>query len=98
MADRKMNSFLEVTDTAYIYGEFSDGSQIKISKSDLAEIIGIYSFFGEIKGGEQIELPYTDGLIIIQSASNVHDKSLAIVTGGNYGNIMIPNELSLIHI
>lgn len=35
MADIKMNAFTPVVDSAYIYGETSDGSQVKIYKDDL---------------------------------------------------------------
>ncbi|QUT36645.1 hypothetical protein INE90_03441 [Bacteroides uniformis] len=38
--DIKMNSFTQATDAAYIYAEASNGSQVKIKKSDLAKIIG----------------------------------------------------------
>lgn len=38
--DIKMNSFAQATDAAYIYAESSNGSQVKIKKSDLAKIIG----------------------------------------------------------
>ncbi len=39
MADIKMNTFPQVTDAAYIYAEGADGSQVKIKKSDLVEVI-----------------------------------------------------------
>lgn len=38
--DIKMNIFAQATDAAYIYAEASNGSQVKIKKSDLAKIIG----------------------------------------------------------
>lgn len=37
--DIKMNSFAQATDAAYIYAESSNGSQVKIKKSDLVEVI-----------------------------------------------------------
>lgn len=37
--DIKMNQFQVVTDAPYIYVELADGSQGKIKKSDLAEVI-----------------------------------------------------------
>ena len=37
--DVKMNSFAQATDAAYIYAESSNGSQVKIKKSDLVEVI-----------------------------------------------------------
>ena len=40
--DIKMNSFSQATDAAYIYGELSNGSQVKIKKEDLANIIESY--------------------------------------------------------
>lgn len=40
MADKNMNQFTTATNGAYIYGELADGSQVKISKSDLAKALG----------------------------------------------------------
>lgn len=37
--DIKMNSFAQATDAAYIYAEAANGSQVKIKKSDLVEVI-----------------------------------------------------------
>lgn len=37
--DIKMNSFAQATDAAYIYAESSNGSQVKIKKSDLLSLI-----------------------------------------------------------
>ena len=37
--DIKMNSFAQATDAAYIYAESSNGSQVKIKKSDLVEVV-----------------------------------------------------------
>ena len=42
MADKQdiaMNQFQMVTDAAYIYAEAANGSQVKIKKSDLVEVI-----------------------------------------------------------
>lgn len=41
MADKKMNQFTTATDGAYIYAEASDGSQVKISKSDIIAALGL---------------------------------------------------------
>lgn len=39
MADKQMNQFTSASDGAYIYAELSDGSQVKIAKADLIELI-----------------------------------------------------------
>ena len=39
MADKKMNEFAPATDSAYIYGETTNGSQVKIKKEDLAIVL-----------------------------------------------------------
>lgn len=39
MADRKLNEVSQVNDAAYIYAEAADGSQVKIKKSDLLNIV-----------------------------------------------------------
>ena len=41
MADKQMNQFTTATDGAYIYAEASNGSQVKISKSDLIAALGL---------------------------------------------------------
>ena len=41
MADIKMNAFAPVSDAAYVYVELADGSQGKIRKADLVELIRI---------------------------------------------------------
>ena len=39
--DIKMNAFTPAADSAYIYGEAADGSQVKLKKSDLVELIRV---------------------------------------------------------
>ena len=39
MTDKKMNEFAPATDSAYIYGETTNGSQVKIKKEDLAIVL-----------------------------------------------------------
>lgn len=41
MADVKMNQLATATDGAYIYAEAADGSQVKISKSNLITALGL---------------------------------------------------------
>lgn len=41
MADKQMNQFTTATNGAYIYAEASDGSQVKISKSDIIAALGL---------------------------------------------------------
>ena len=42
MADKRMNQFTPATDMEYVYAELADGSQVKIKKSDLANILKDY--------------------------------------------------------
>lgn len=39
MADLKMNKFTTASDGAYIYGELSNGAQVKIKREDLVDVI-----------------------------------------------------------
>ena len=39
MADKQMNQFTTATDGAYIYAEAADGSQVKISKADIINLL-----------------------------------------------------------
>lgn len=39
MADKRMNQFTTATDGAYIYAEDADGSQVKLTKASLANVL-----------------------------------------------------------
>lgn len=89
--DVAMNAFPQVTDAEYIYAEAADGSQVKIKKSDLYKKAGLFRIGRTFTGGEQVEIPFTGGLVIVQNGSFTHSKSLAIVNGGNSGDVIIPD-------
>lgn len=44
--DIEMNAFKLLADAAYLYGEATDGSQGKLSKSIITEILGAFSYKG----------------------------------------------------
>ena len=39
MADKKMNQFTTASNGSYIYAEAADGSQVKITKGNLANVL-----------------------------------------------------------
>ena len=41
MADKRMNEFTLAANGTYIYAEAADGSQVKLKKSDLVELIRV---------------------------------------------------------
>lgn len=92
MADRTMNSFAPVQDVAYVYAEDIDGNQVKISKANLMEEVGLFKFYGIIKSGESIVLPSNGGIVAVQCASNSHYKACAVMNTDNSGTVLIPEQ------
>lgn len=87
--DIAMNAFKVLTDVTYVYGEKSN-NQNKIAVEDLAKSCGFFRLDKSITPGETYELPYISGLIMVQNASSVHQKAIALVYGDNTGNIIVP--------
>lgn len=48
MTDKRMNEFQQVTDAEFVYAEDANGSQVKIRKSDLLNLLYRYSLGGSI--------------------------------------------------
>lgn len=85
-ADIKMNEFPAVTDGAYIYAEAADGSQVKISRSDLVQVIKAHigitgmNYLGAVSDYNQMT---NTGVYQTQGASAVNaphnDTSITVV-------------------
>ena len=65
--DMAMNQFPTVTDVAYIYAESSNGSQVKIKKSDL--LSEMFQYRGDVS--ENYDNFIENGIYQIYSGSNV---------------------------
>lgn len=87
--DIAMNAFQIVTDTTYIYGE-KNSNQNKIAVEDLMKQIGILRRRFNIPAGGQVELPFRDGMLMIQNATNEYKKAVVTLQGDNNGIIISP--------
>ena len=101
MADKQdiaMNQFQMVTDAPYIYVELADGSQGKIKKSDLANVVGeimanLGSFFVPFKGtiksfNTDLKSITTQGIYQVQGFGvGTDDDGLLIVLNSSSGKV-----------
>lgn len=75
--DIEMNAFTLATDGAYIYAEATNGSQVKIKKSDLASVLAAQIGLNPknvrkqliIKPNETIDFGVKGGLIVVNTIS-----------------------------
>lgn len=88
-----MNQLPRFKDCMYVYGEDDMKSLMRINNKDLGKCIGIYRSAITIEQNEQIELPYSSGLLMIQLSSVVHNIAIATLQGNNSGTIIIPYGL-----
>lgn len=86
--DKKMNQFTSATDGAYIYAEAANGSQVKIDKIRLADILGgVYNremqgkdlnkcvdtgIYVKQTGDTYLNSPSTDACLLITFATSLY--------------------------
>ena len=87
--DIAMNEFPINNVADYLYTEKGNNQQ-KVTPTDLVKSCGFFRLDKTITPGETYELPYNSGLIMVQNASSVHQKAIAVVYGSNAGNIIVP--------
>ena len=87
--DIAMNQFPINNVADYLYSQ-RDNNQQKIIPTDLMKSCGFFRLHKILTPGETYELPYNSGLIMVQNASSVHQKAIAVVYANNTGNIIIP--------
>ncbi|WP_220400772.1 hypothetical protein, partial [Bacteroides uniformis] len=61
--------------------------------SSLMTQIGILHTSFSLSPGEQYELPYSSGLIMIQNSTQTHDKAVATLCGGGSGTVIVPSSV-----
>ncbi len=76
--DIKMNSFAKATDAAYIYAESSNGSQVKIKKSDLVKLIA-----DSLLIVEPIYISTKKGIEVDTGIDGTHIVSIFYIEGGS---------------
>lgn len=83
--DIAMNSFAQATDAAYIYAEAANGSQVKIKKSDLADVLfnqkGLYPQnirkTKVLAPGEIFDFGVKGGLVVF-STTSIQEQCVAL--------------------
>lgn len=89
--DIAMNQFPINNVADYLYTEQGNNQQ-KVTPTNLMKSCGFFRLDKTITPGETYKLPYSSGLIMVQNASYVHQKAIAVVYGDNTGNIIIPQD------
>lgn len=87
-----LSAFAQMADVTHVYGENVEGSQGKISVGNFMTKGGIYRKTFSLVTGELLELPYSDGMIIIQNTYSTHEKAVAILTGGGFGTVLVQEK------
>lgn len=67
-----------------------DKNSVLVRPEDLMKQGYVYHRNLTLSAGEQYELPYISGLIMVQNTSYVHQKAIAVVYGNNTGDIIVP--------
>lgn len=88
ITDMKMNDFAPAADADYLYAQNSNGDQVKILKSDVAQMIGCFYKLVPLSPGEEYTLPYSNGIIMVQNASLEHLSAIASIRSDNNGSIL----------
>ena len=89
--DIAMNEFPINNVADYLYTE-KGNSQQKVTPTDLVKSCGFFRFRKVFAPGEQYELPYKSGLIMIQNSSISHEKAVAALYGSGNGTVIIPSS------
>lgn len=90
-SDIRENEMTSVSSVDYVRGLKGEDS-VLITPSSLMKQRGILHTSVSLSAGEQYELPYNSGLIMIQNASYTLGKALAILFGTGSGNVITPND------
>lgn len=89
--DIAMNEFPINNVADYLYTEKGNNQQ-KVTPTDLVKSCGFFRFNKVFAPGEQYELPYSSGLIMIQNSTQTHDKAVATLYGSGNGTVIVPSS------
>ena len=73
----------------YVRG-LKGNNSVLVRPEDLMKQGYVYHRNLTLSAGEQYELPYSSGLIMIQNSSHTHDKAVATLFGGGSGTVIVP--------
>ena len=89
--DIREDQMTSVSSVDYVRG-LKGKDSVLVTPSSLMTQRGILHTSVSLSPGEQYELPYTAGLIMIQNASYTLGKAVAVLFGTGSGNLIISNE------
>ena len=89
--DIKENEMTPVSSVDYVRG-LKGKDSVLITPSSLMTQRGILHTSLSLSPGEQYELPYNSGLIMIQNASLSHEKVVATLCGSGSGTVIVPSS------
>ena len=70
-----------------------DKNSVLVRPEDLMKQGYVYRRNLSLSAGEQHELPYNSGLIMIQNFSHTHEKAVATLCGGGSGTVIVPSSI-----
>lgn len=89
--DIKENEMTPVSSVDYVRG-LKGKDSVLITPSSLMTQRGILHTSLSLSPGEQYELPYDSGLIMIQNASLSYEKAVATLYGSGNGTVIVPSS------
>lgn len=90
--DIKENEMTSVSSVNYVRA-LKGKDSVLVTPSSLMTQIGILHTSFSLSPGEQYELPYSSGLIMIQNSTQTHDKAVATLCGGGSGTVIVPSSV-----
>ena len=84
---------MTVTNTVDYLRGLKGKDSVLITPSSLMTQRGILHTSLSLSPGEQYELPYNSGLIMIQNASLSHEKVVATLCGSGSGTVIVPSSI-----
>ena len=90
--DIKENEMTSVSSVNYVRA-LKGKDSVLVTPSSLMTQIGILHTSFSLSPGEQYELPYKSGLIMIQNSTQTHDKAVATLCGGGSGTVIVPSSV-----
>ena len=76
----------------YVRG-LKENNSVLVRPEDLMKQGYVYHRNLVLSAGEQYELPYSSGLIMIQNSTQTHDKAVATLCGGGSGTVIVPSSI-----
>lgn len=89
--DIREDQMAVVSSVDYVRG-MNGKNSVLVVPSSLMTQIGILHTSFSLSPGEQYELPYKSGLIMIQNSNRSHEKAVATLYGSGNGTVIAPSS------